>query len=165
MNRWLYRRPCWLQKDSTPLSRRMNWLTLMLLEGQSLGDGDWPVQTSGGRRSSGGGLGWPARGPDWDTGSGWSEDAGWRSCRSCSSQYTWNGVNNVRSRQHNQSVSKMPHSWNFNTKTIITHAPLCGCRLASGGWRMEVGLECCSSYRTAAARPLEWSRLLLSLCM
>lgn len=52
---------------------------------------------------------------------------------------------------------------NLNTKIIITHAPLC--RQASAGWRMVVGVEDCPSYRTAAVRPLEWSRWPLSLCM
>lgn len=48
---------------------------------------------------------------------------------------------------------------------VITRAPPCGCRLASCGQKMEGVPERCSSYRTAAARPLERPRLLLSLCM
>lgn len=55
----------------------------------------------------------------------------------------------------------------FNTAMInsfvITHAP--PCRLASCGQKIEGVRERCSSYRTAAARPLERLRLLLSLCM
>lgn len=52
---------------------------------------------------------------------------------------------------------------NCNSEMLITHAPLC--RRAAGGRRTAAGPERCSSYRTAAVRPLERSRRLLSLCM
>lgn len=50
---------------------------------------DWPVRMSGGRRSSGAVPGGWLRGSALGTGSGWREDAGWHSCRSCSCPCIW----------------------------------------------------------------------------
>lgn len=68
---------------------------------------DWPVQRSGGRRSSGGGLGALARGPGWGTDSGWSEGAGWCNCRSCSSQCTYNQEDSPKKSQ----IVTIPELW------------------------------------------------------